>query len=101
MASIQTRFSVFSLSYGASAGVDRSAMLTVVAGSIALTIFAIPAAGHLSDGIGRKRTMMISCVGCAVSIFGYLWAVSTTNLVLIGVFAFINMTLFYTCYNGV
>lgn len=101
MAAMQTLFAVFSLSYATSIGVDRGAMLAIISGAIALTIFAIPAAGYLSDVIGRKRTMLISCVGCALSIFGYLWAISSTNLVLIGLFAIINMTLFFTCYNGV
>lgn len=44
---------------------------------------------------------MISSAGCGVTIFGYLWAISTTNILLIAVFAFINMTLFFSCYNGV
>ncbi|MCR1161083.1 MULTISPECIES: MFS transporter [Micrococcales] len=101
MAAMQTLFAVFSLSYGTSVGVDRSAMLAVISGAIALSVFTLPAAGYLSDVIGRKRTMLISSVGCAVTIFGYLWAISTTDVLLIGVSAFINMTLFFSCYNGV
>ncbi|MFC0452769.1 MFS transporter [Rhodococcus jostii] len=101
MASMQTLFAVFSLSYATSVGVDRSAMLAVISGAIALSIFGIPAAGYLSDVIGRKRTMLIGAVGGALSIFAYLWAISTTNILMIAIFAFINMSLFFSCYNGV
>jgi MFS family permease len=101
MASIQTLFSVFSLSYATSLGIERSTMLAIISGAIALTIVGIPAAGYLSDVFGRKRLMLISCVGCGTSVFGYLWAISTTNVAMIALFAFINMTLFFTCYNGV
>ncbi|MFC9763515.1 MFS transporter [Rhodococcus jostii] len=101
MASMQTLFAVFSLSYATSVGVDRGAMLVVISGAIALSIFGIPAAGYLSDVIGRKRTMLIGAVGCALTIFAYLWAISTTNIALIAMFAFINMSLFFSCYNGV
>jgi ABC-type Mn2+/Zn2+ transport system permease subunit len=45
--------------------------------------------------------MLISAIGCGTSVFGYFWAISTTDVVLIAVFAFVNMTLFFTCYNGV
>ena len=101
MASIQTLFSVFSLSYATSLGVERSTMLAIISGAIALTIVGIPAAGYLSDLFGRKRMMLISAIGCGTSVFGYFWAISTTDVVLIAVFAFVNMTLFFTCYNGV
>ena len=66
-----------------------------------MSIIGIPAAGYLSDVIGRKRTMLIAAVGCALTIFGYLWAISTTDILLIAIFAFLNMTLFFSCYNGV
>ncbi|MFF2347028.1 MFS transporter [Pseudarthrobacter sp. NPDC058119] len=101
MAAMQTLFAVFSLSYATSAGVDRSAMLGIISGAIALSIITLPAAGYLSDIIGRKRTMLISSVGCALTLFGYLWAISTTDVLLIAIFAFLNMTLFFSCYNGV
>lgn len=101
MASMQTLFAVFSLSYATSVGVDRSAMLAVISGAIALSIIGIPAAGYLSDVIGRKPTMLISSAGCALTLFGYLWAISTADILLISIFAFLNMTLFFSCYNGV
>ena len=101
MAAMQTLFAVFSLSYATSVGVDRSAMLAIISGAIALSIVGIPAAGYLSDVIGRKKTMLIASAGCSLTIFGYLWAISTTDIVLIAIFAFLNMTLFFSCYNGV
>ncbi len=36
-----------------------------------------------------------------MSLAGYLWAISTTNILLISVAAFVNMSLFFSCYNGV
>jgi MFS family permease len=101
MAAMQTLFAVFSLPYATSVGVDRSAMLGVISGAIALSIVGIPAAGYLSDVIGRKPTMLISSAGCALTLFGYLWAISTTDILMIALFAFVNMTLFFSCYNGV
>lgn len=101
MAAMQTLFAVFSLSYATSVGVDRSAMLGIISGAIALSIVGIPAAGYLSDVIGRKPTMLISSAGCALTLFGYLWAISTTDILMIALFAFVNMTLFFSCYNGV
>lgn len=101
MAAMQTLLAVFSLSYATSVGVDRSAMLAIISGAIALSIVGIPAAGYLSDVIGRKRTMLIASVGCALTIFGYLWVISTTNILLIAIFAFLKMTLFFSGYNGV
>lgn len=101
MAAMQTLFAVFSLSYATSVGVDRSVMLAVISGAIALSIVTIPAAGYLSDVIGRKRTVLISSAGCALTLFGYLWAISTADVLMIAVFAFLNMSLFFSCYNGV
>jgi MFS family permease len=101
MAAMQTLFAVFSLPYATSVGVDRSAMLGVISGAIALSIVGIPAAGYVSDVIGRKPTMLISSAGCALTLFGYLWAISTTDILMIALFAFVNMTLFFSCYNGV
>ncbi len=101
MAAMQTLFAVFSLSYATSMGVDRSAMLGIISGAIALSIVGIPAAGYLSDVIGRKATILISAGGCALTLFGYLWAISTADILMIALFAFVNMTLFFSCYNGV
>jgi MFS family permease len=70
LAAMQTLFAVFSLSYATSVGIDRSVMLAVIS---ALSIVTIPAAGYLSDVIGRKRTVLISAVGCSLTLFGYLW----------------------------
>jgi MFS family permease len=101
MAAMQTLFAVFSLSYATSVGIDRSAMLGIISGAIALSIVGIPAAGYLSDVIGRKPTMLISAAGCTLTLFGYLWAISTADILMIALFAFVNMTLFFSCYNGV
>lgn len=101
LAAMQTLFAVFSLSYATSLGIDRSIMLAVISGAIAFSIITIPAAGYISDIIGRKRTVLISAVGCSLTLFGYLWAISTADVLMIAVFAFLNMSLFFSCYNGV
>ncbi|GCE39485.1 Permeases of the major facilitator superfamily [Rhodococcus wratislaviensis] len=45
--------------------------------------------------------MLIGAVFGALSKFPYLWAISTANVMLIAIFAFVNMSLFFSCHNGV
>jgi MFS family permease len=99
---MQTIFTVYALAYATSEdiGLERSLMLTVNAVTIGLSMFTIPLAGMLSDKIGRKKVLLIGAVGCAFSAFGYFWAISDQNVALIFVFGFVNMSLFYSCWNG-
>ncbi|WP_207307820.1 hypothetical protein [Arthrobacter sp. S39] len=55
-----------------------------------MSILTIPAAGYVSDVTGRKRTVLISSVGCSLTLFGYLWAISTADVLMSAVFAFLQ-----------
>ncbi|MFD1213980.1 MFS transporter [Arthrobacter sp. GCM10027362] len=102
MSVMQTIFTVFGLSYATgTAGFERPQILTVNAVAIGLSMFAMPAAARISDRIGRRPMVLTAAAGCSVSIFGYFWALSTGNLALVFIAAFLNMTLLYSCFNGI
>ena len=61
----------------------------------------IPANGIIADRIGRKTVLLVGAAGCAVTSFGYFWSISEQNVVLIFLFGFLNMSVFYSCWNGV
>ena len=100
---MQTTFTVYALAYatGKGIGLDRTLMLTVNAVTIGLSMFTIPLAGIISDKFGRKKVLLVGSLGCAVTSFGYFWAISEHNIALIFVFGFLNMSVFYSCWNGV
>ncbi|QCB96422.1 MFS transporter [Arthrobacter sp. PAMC25564] len=100
---MQTTFTVYALAYatGKGIGLDRTLMLSVNAITVGLSMFTIPVAGLVSDRIGRKKVLLVGAAGCAVSSFGYFWAISEHNIPMIFLFGFLNMSLFYSCWNGV
>lgn len=100
---MQTTFTVYALAYatGPAVGLDRTLMLTVNAVTIGLSMVTIPFAGIISDRIGRKKVLLVGAAGCAVTSFGYFWSISEQNVVLVFVFGFLNMSVFYSCWNGV
>ena len=100
---MQTTFTVYALAYatGKGIGLDRTLMLSVNAITVGLSMFTIPVAGLVSDRIGRKKVLLVGAAGCAVSSFGYFWAISEHNVPMIFLFGFLNMSLFYSCWNGV
>jgi MFS family permease len=100
---MQTIFTVYALAYatGPQVGIDRATMLIVSAVTVGLSMFTIPLAGMLSDRIGRKPVLLVGALGCSITIFGYFWAISEQNIGLIFLFGFLNMSLFYSCWNGV
>jgi MFS family permease len=100
---MQTTFTVYALAYatGPANGLDRTLMLSVNAITIGLSMVTIPLAGLLSDKFGRKKVLLAGAAGCAVSSFGYFWSISEQNIPMIFLFGFMNMSLFYSCWNGV
>ena len=102
MASTQTIFAVFGLSYATSAavGVNRSSMLIVNSVAVGLSIVVLPLAASLSDKIGRRPVLLIGAIGSLVSIFVYFLCISTGNIVLISLGAFLNMSLLYSFWSA-
>lgn len=100
---MQTIFTVFALAYATSdeVGIERTTMLIINATTIGLSMLTIPLAGALSDRIGRKPVLLIGMLGCSVTIFGYFWAISEQNIPLVFLFGFLNMSVFYSAWNGV
>jgi MFS family permease len=99
---MQTIFNVFGLAYatGPSVGVDRTSMLVINTIVLALSLVALPIAARISDRIGRKPVLLVASIGCAFAVFFYFWCISTGMVWLIFIGAFVNMTLFFSCYTG-
>ena len=102
MSVMQTIFTVFGLAYATStAGFDRASILTVNAVAIGLSMFAMPLAAKLSDRIGRRPVLLTAAIGCSITIFLYFLALSSGNIVLVFLAAFLNMTVLYSGFNGI
>ncbi|MFI0266144.1 MFS transporter [Streptomyces luteogriseus] len=103
IASVSTIFTVWALAYATSdaVGMSRTAMLWVGALANVVALAAIPLWATLSDRIGRRPVFLIGAAGSAVTMFLYLWAVSTGSYpltFLTGVFCF---GVVYSAANGV
>jgi MFS family permease len=99
---MQTVFTVFGLAYATTtAGFDRASILTVNAVAIGLSMVAMPLAARLSDRIGRRPLLLTAAIGCSVTIFLYFLALSSGNLALVFLSAFLNMTVLYSGFNGI
>lgn len=97
----QTLFSVFALRYGVDQGIPRETMLMIAVVAVGASMLTIPMAGALSDRIGRKKSVYIAHVGVVVTLFFYFWTLSTGNVALAFLGAFLNMSVFYSFWNGV
>lgn len=103
VASVSTIFTVWALSYATSdsVGMDKSSMLWVGALANLVALGAIPLWATLSDRIGRRPVFLLGAAGSAVTMFLYLWAISTGSYpltLLLGVVAF---GVVYSAANGV
>ncbi|MFF2296474.1 MFS transporter [Arthrobacter sp. NPDC058127] len=102
MSVMQTIFTVFGLAYATgAAGFDKTAILTVNAVAIGLSMFVMPLVARLSDKVGRRPLLLTAAIGCSATIFAYFWTLSTGNIWLVFAAAFVNMTLLYSCFNGI
>jgi MFS family permease len=103
VASVSTIFTVWALSYATSdaVGMDRSAMLWVGALANLVALAAIPLWATLSDRIGRRPVYLIGAAGSAVTMFLYLWAISTGSYPLILLLGIIAFGVVYSAANGV
>ncbi|MGI5459512.1 MFS transporter [Streptomyces sp. CA-249302] len=103
IASVSTIFTVWALAYATSdsVGMSRSSMLWVGALANLVALGAIPAWATLSDRIGRRPVYLIGAVGSAITMFLYLWAISTGNYPLILILGIVAFGVVYSAANGV
>jgi len=103
IASVSTIFTVWALAYATSdaVGMSRSSMLWVGALANLVALAAIPLWATLSDRIGRRPVFLFGAVGSAVTMFLYLWAISTGNYPLTLLLGIIAFGVVYSAANGV
>lgn len=75
-----TLVQAFGLAYGVSVGVDATTMLWVTVVANIIAVFTTPAAGYLSDRIGRKPTFMMGVLGSAIMIWIYFTVLESANV---------------------
>jgi MFS family permease len=103
IASVSTIFTVWALAYATSdaVGMSRSSMLWVGALANLVALAAIPLWATLSDRVGRRPVFLIGAVGSAVTMFLYLWAISTGNYPLTLLLGIVTFGIVYSAANGV
>ncbi|MFJ4283128.1 MFS transporter [Streptomyces massasporeus] len=103
IASVSTIFTVWALAYATSdaVGMSRTAMLWVGALANVVALAAIPLWATLSDRIGRRPVFLIGAAGSAVTMFLYLWAVSTGSYPLTFLTGVLCFGVVYSAANGV
>ncbi|MFC8369871.1 MULTISPECIES: MFS transporter [unclassified Streptomyces] len=103
IASVSTVFTVWALAYATSdtVGMSRSSMLWVGALANVVALAAIPLWAALSDRVGRRPVYLIGAVGSAVTMFLYLWAISTGDYALTLLLGIIAFGVVYSAANGV
>ncbi|MGW4869291.1 MFS transporter [Streptomyces chartreusis] len=103
VASVSTIFTVWALSYATSdsVGMDKSSMLWVGALANLVALGAIPLWATLSDRIGRRPVFLVGAAGSAVTMFLYLWAISTGSYPLILLLGIVAFGVVYSAANGV
>ncbi|MEV0476239.1 MFS transporter [Streptomyces prunicolor] len=103
IASVSTIFTVWALAYATSdsVGMSRSSMLWVGAFANLVALAAIPMWATLSDRIGRRPVYLIGAVGSAITMFLYLWAISTGSYALILILGIVAFGVVYSAANGV
>ncbi|WP_043671947.1 MFS transporter [Streptomyces xylophagus] len=103
IASVSTIFTVWALAYATSdsVGMSRSSMLWVGALANLVALATIPLWATLSDRIGRRPVYLIGAVGSALTMFLYLWAISTGSYPLILLLGVVAFGVVYSAANGV
>jgi MFS family permease len=103
IASINTMFAVFALSFATSddIGIDDTLMLWVAIVANVVAILAIPAWSTLSDRVGRKPIFVTGVIGSGVLTFAFLGAIAHANEVLVMVFGVLLAGVVYSMANSV
>ncbi|KAB0545952.1 MHS family MFS transporter [Pseudomonas argentinensis] len=82
-------------------GFDKSVYLWIpVVGNI-VAVLVIPFVGNLSDKIGRRPTMITGALGSGLLAFGYLYAISISNVPLAFIMSLLMWGVVYQGYNAV
>jgi metabolite-proton symporter len=85
-------FTTFALTYiDKDLGLAQGLALGAVTAAACLELFVIPAAGHFSDRLGRKRVYATGSVLLAIVAFPYIWSLDTKNSVLIFVIVIVAL----------
>ncbi|MFJ7134601.1 MFS transporter [Streptomyces fungicidicus] len=103
IASVSTIFTVWALAYATSdaVGMSRSSMLWVAALANVVALAAIPLWAALSDRVGRRPVYLAGAAGSAVTMFLYLWAISTGSYPLVMLLGILAFGVVYSAANGV
>ncbi|WP_427918599.1 MFS transporter [Streptomyces sp. cg40] len=103
IASVSTIFTVWALAYATSdsVGMSRTSMLWVGALANLVALAAIPLWATLSDRIGRRPVYLIGAIGSALTMFLYLWAISTGSYALTLILGIVAFGVVYSAANGV
>lgn len=103
IASVSTIFTVWALAYATSdsVGMSRSSMLWVGALANVVALAAIPLWASLSDRIGRRPVFLVGAAGSAITMFLYLWAISTGNYPLTLLLGIVTFGVVYSAANGI
>ncbi|MGW3100774.1 MFS transporter [Streptomyces sp. NPDC001100] len=103
VASVSTIFTVWALAYATSdsVGMSRTSMLWVGALANLVALGAIPLWATLSDRIGRRPVYLIGAIGSALTMFLYLWAISTGSYPLTLALGIVAFGVVYSAANGV
>jgi MFS family permease len=103
IASVSTIFTVWALAYATSdaVGMSRSSMLWVGVFANVVALGAIPLWAALSDRIGRRPVFLVGAVGSAITMFLYLWAISTGSYPLVLLLGIVTFGVVYSAANGV
>jgi MFS family permease len=103
IATVSTIFTVWALAYATSdsVGMSRTSMLWVGALANLVALAAIPLWATLSDRVGRRPVYLIGAVGSAITMFLYLWAISTGSYALVLILGIVAFGVVYSAANSV
>ncbi len=103
IASVNTMFAVFALSFATSddIGISDTLMLWVAIVANVVAILTIPAWATLSDRVGRKPVFVTGVLGSGVLVFAFLGAIADANAVLVFVTGVLLAGIVYSMPNAV
>jgi MFS family permease len=102
VSTVSTIFGVYTLSYAVNTmKIDRPTMLWVAILTNVLALFIIPLWATLADRYGRRPVFIFGAIAPGLLMFGYLWAVTATNIPLIFAIALLMSGITYSASNAV